>query len=399
MTVLIAALVLFILFGLVGHRLGAIRGLVSLVGLVLAAALAFRLAPLVAPIYTSAGITNPLFNWFLPPVTVFLLVNLVFGILAFMVHGKVSWFYKYKATDALYLAWQRLNARLGICVGVFVGAVYLVLLAMIVMAAGYLTYQLASSDPSKDPPALQWLNRVRDDIQATGMDKALAAIDPTPPQFYAAADLLGILYQNPPAQSRLGSYPAMLSLAEKPEIKDLANDAQFNELLMTRPALDVIINHPKVQAVFANADTLKSIYALSPPDMLMFITNGTSAIYDSEPVLGRWQVDPGATVRNAIIRNPKFTATEQRRLKLEADALAGASLIATPEKQLIFRAGPVNLSAQWAGAAGHYSVALDLPRIRQGKPNVSFDDVAIENNRLVLRSTRDDYALVFSRVY
>jgi hypothetical protein len=258
---------------------------------------------------------------------------------------------------------------------------------------------LASSDPSKDPPALQWINRGRADITAVGMDRTLAALDPTPPEFYAGADLLGLLYHNPQAQNRMGNYPAILGLAERPEFKDLGNDVQFNELLLTKPGLHEILAHPKVKAITANTEILQAIYALSPKDMLEFIKDGKSPLYDSEPVLGRWQVDVAATVRNGVLRNPKITAADQRRLKSDAESQAATTVTVTPEKKFIWRGTATSGVSDWAGAAGRYTVSLDLTKVRQGKLNIRFDDVAIENGRLVVRSTADDFALVFSRVY
>jgi hypothetical protein len=397
MTILVAALVFFVVFGLVGFRIGAIRTLVGLIGVVLGAAMAFRFAPMVTPLYALMGITNPFYNWVLPPVTVFLLVQFVFGMLALFIHKKVEWFYKYKASDLKYLAWQRLNLRLGACVGLLVGAGYLVMTAMIISMLGYLTHQLAAANPQDETRGLHYINSAREDMALTGMDRALAAIDPTPASFMAAADLLGILYHNPAAQDRLFAYPAMLALAEKPEIKELLSDTQFTEAIISKPGLGKILDHPKMKAVFASGPLMASIYALDPKDMLLFVREGKSEIFDKEPILGRWRVDVAATLRATYLANPNISSGEIRKLKVETEKLLGMRLLATPDNQVFLRGAGLNAASTWSGAVGAYMTSLDVARIRAGKLNTRFDEVTLVNGRLQLRASADNFTVAFTK--
>jgi hypothetical protein len=343
------------------------------------------------------GITNPFYNWVLPPVTVFLLVQFVFGMLALFVHKKVEWFYKYKSSDLKYLAWLRLNSRLGICIGLLVGAGYLVMTAMIIAMLGYLTHQMAAANPTDETRGLHYINAAREDMALTGMDKALAAIDPTPASFMAAADLLGILYHNPAAQDRLFAYPAMLALAEKPEIKELLSDTQFTESIISKPGLGKILDHPKMKAIFASGPLMASIYQMNPQDMLLFVREGKSEIYDKEPILGRWRVDVAATMRATYVANPTISSGDLRKLKAEVEKLVGVRLIATPDNQIFLRGAGLNAASSWTGAVGAYTTSLDAARIRQGKLNIRFDEATYANNRLMLRASADNFTIAFTK--
>ena len=109
MTVFLAAVVLVLLLAAIGHRLGAIRGVVSLIGIVVAGMLAFPLTPLVTPLFTWVGSRSPFWNWVLPPLSVFVAVQLVFLVIGMFIHRKIEWRYKYKSTDEMRHCWERLN--------------------------------------------------------------------------------------------------------------------------------------------------------------------------------------------------------------------------------------------------------------------------------------------------
>ena len=132
MTIWILAVVLFGFLAWMGLLKGAIRVTVMLVGLVLAAMLALPLAPLIKPLFSKMGVENPYWQWLLPPVTVFFLIQFVFTAIAFLVHRQVALHFKYKTDDVHRLRWERLNNHLGLCVGVGAGCVYLVLIGLII---------------------------------------------------------------------------------------------------------------------------------------------------------------------------------------------------------------------------------------------------------------------------
>jgi len=391
MSVFLSSFVLIVLFALSGHRVGAIRGTVGVIGIVVGGMLALPLSPLVSPLMLKAGSTNPLWNWVLPPVLAFVIIQVIFGAAALFVHHRVMMFYKYKATDEVRHRWERMNARVGVCVGVASAIGYIVIIGTVIYSLGYLTHQLAPEDGKPQSRALRLLNQLRADQGATGFDHAIAALDPTPRGFYAAADLLGLLYHNPPLQGRLGDYPALLELAEKPEFKDMARDIKFNEFLISKPGFFAILDHPKVKAVVSDADVIKAIQSLSPDDLLQFIQTGKSSLYDNEPILGRWVISTAASVAAAYRENPTMTGGDVFKLRQRLDQFAGLNFIATPDKKAIARGGGANDTGMWEKSGSNYSVKV------RGPQGTGFTEGAVSEGRLTLRAPSDGLIVVFDK--
>ena len=128
---------------LAGWRLGAIRAAISFVGILFAALLAAPVGKLVHPLLPHLGAGNPIIAWALAPVAGFILVSIVFKVVGQPVHNKVEHFYKYKAGDLRLALWERLNSRLGICVGLLNGALYFVLISFLIFNLTYWTTQVA----------------------------------------------------------------------------------------------------------------------------------------------------------------------------------------------------------------------------------------------------------------
>jgi hypothetical protein len=391
MSVFLSAFLLIVLLALLGHRLGAIRGAIGVLGIIVGGALAVPLAPLVTPLMIKAGSTNPLWNWVLPPVLVFVGVQVLFGALALLVHHKVMMFYKYKATDEARHRWERMNARVGVSLGVVSGIGYTVILGTLVYALGYLTHQLQPAAGQPEPRAWRLLNRLREDQSATGFDRLIAALDPTPKGFYEAADLLGLLYHNPPLQGRLGNYPALLELGERPEIKDLANDVKFTEFLLSKPGFFAVLEHPKVRQVIAEAEVIQAIQSLSPADLLQFVRTGTSALYDSEPILGRWLVAPQASLAAAYRETPSMTGADVAKLRQRLDSFAGLNFIATPDHKAIARGAGANDTGTWQKSGSGYTLNV------RGPQGVTFTEASHLDGRLLLRAPREGLLVVFDK--
>src|SRR5664280_536572 len=123
-------------FGL-GLRQGGIRAAFSLGGILLGALLALPLGHLLERLLGVTGIKHPLVLWLLPPAIAFFLILLIFKIAGYAVHRKVEVFYKYKTGDLRIALWERLNARLGVCVSFANGAAYLILISFVLYVAGY----------------------------------------------------------------------------------------------------------------------------------------------------------------------------------------------------------------------------------------------------------------------
>ena len=117
MSIWILAMVVMVSTALAGWRLGAIRAAISFVGILFAALLAVPVGKMLHPLLPHLGAGNPIMAWALAPVVGFILVSIVFKVIGQPVHNKVEHFYKYQAGDLRLALWERMNARLGICVG------------------------------------------------------------------------------------------------------------------------------------------------------------------------------------------------------------------------------------------------------------------------------------------
>ena len=127
MTIWILTLVLMASGITLGHRQGAIRATFSFAGIVFASLLAVLIGKLLKPLLPHVGIHNPTLIWIIPPIEAFVLVLVLFKVAGFFVHRKVNVYYKYKAGDLRLALWERLNTRLGACVGALNGTAYLLL--------------------------------------------------------------------------------------------------------------------------------------------------------------------------------------------------------------------------------------------------------------------------------
>ena len=334
MTIWILAVLVFAFLAWMGYLKGAIRVTVMLVGLIVAAILALPLAHWVKPLFPMMGVVNPYLLWILPPITVFILVQLIFAGIAFLVHRQVALYYKYKTDDVHRIRWERLNNRLGICVGLGAGCVYLVLFGLLIYIAGYLTVQVTAEENA--PTTLKLLNTARTDLQTTGLDKMVAKFDPTPPSFYEAADVVGLVYRNPLLQSRLSGYPALLPMEERTEFQELAGDKEFIELFQRQEPITRVLNHPRVQALAKNSDIVQEIARLDLRDLRQYLETGISPKFEEEKILGRWHLDLNATLADLKKVLTSLPASSWKNVK-KALTMSGMSLTAMPENKVVVK--------------------------------------------------------------
>src|SRR6266550_5900320 len=337
MTIWLLALLLLGCVAGVGHQQGAIRAAISFVGIVVAALLAGPLARLVRPVLTAVGIAHPVLLWAL----------------------------------ALFI---RLNARLGLCLGLLNGVAYLVLLSFVIHTFSYWTVPMATSDD--DPRTLRILNRLGRDLDSTGMSRVAVAIDPLPDVFYDVADLAGLLYKNPLTEARLSRYPGFISLGLRPEFQALGQDEQFKNLRQTQRPIREVLAHPTVEPIVKNPELLRLIWTTLLPDLKdldAFLRTGRSAKYDSEPLLGRWLLDVAGSVNAYHRLKPNVPNVEMVKFRrFLADRFGKTVVVAGPDHQVVLRNLPQlklqpgqplsaevqTLQGKWKGANGDYEFDL-----------------------------------------
>jgi hypothetical protein len=351
--------------GAAGRYAGAIRASASFLGLLVAAFLAMPLSAVLRPLLGLAGVRHPLTQQLLAPSIVFLVILIGAKILGAMAHGKIELFLKYKRGDDEWSAWDRLNQKLGLSVGLLNGAVYFLLLLVPIYVAGYLTIQLGADQPSA---FLRLLGEARKQLRSTRMDRVLGAMDPAPAGFYDAADIVGLVYRNPLLQSRLAHYPSFLALGERPEFQQLATDVEINNLIQSQASIADILKHPKVQAIVTNADITSELSRLLTndlKDLRQFLETGHSPKYEEEKILGLWVFDPNATLAEEKKRHPQLSGFEINRMRRNLlSAWQGLLLVATPDNRTTLkRAAPDGSTrivgrGSWKREGDEYQVAL-----------------------------------------
>jgi hypothetical protein len=370
------ALVLLASLAGIGYRQGVIRVAFSLVGILLGALLAGPLSKLIKPLVVALGVSNPIMAWVIAPLVVFVLLSIAFKVGGFMVYQKVDVHFKYHAGDLRMALWERLNHRLGLCLGLVNGALYIILISFVIYTFGYWTVQMASAD--KDPRLVRMLNRLAQDQQSTGFTKVARAVSPIPQIWSDAADLAGLIYNNPLIEARLARYPAFLGLAERPEFQDMASDPQFTELLLRPAPIMEVLDQPKAQAITQNPDMLKLIWNTVIPDIKdlpIYLETGKSPKYGQEKILGRWNFNVNFTMSLLRRAKPNISSKEMQGWKRWMVAsFANTSFVAMTDQQAILKnlpavrpaaagvaptAGPQTLKGQWTAAQeGKYQLAL-----------------------------------------
>ena len=329
MLIWLLTLLLLAIFGAAGYFKGAIRMTIPLLGLFLGAMLAVPLAPLMKPVVRWVGLENPVWSILLPPLLVFLLINILFVVVGFFGHAKINLFYVNRTDDVQRLSWVRLNQRLGVCVGLVAGAIYTVLIAWVIYVVGYLTVQLSPGD--SEASMAKYLNQARADIRASGMERIVAAIDGTPEWYYQASDILGLLYHNPALDSRLAAYPAFIALAERQEFTEIAADTDFQNLLASQPSVGQVVESPRVQAVLGNEELMNQLRALDLKDLNHYLRTGESDRYQDTPILGRWEIDSYLTFLMEKRRKREMTAADVKLLRYRMEYVKGFKLFVAPD--------------------------------------------------------------------
>jgi uncharacterized membrane protein required for colicin V production len=317
-------------FAALGYFKGAIRMIFPLLGLFAGALLALPLSPVVRPLVPMVGLENPIWSVLIPPVIVFFVVALFLVGIGFVVHWKLGTHFKYRTDEYTLNRWHQLNQRLGVSMGILAGVVYSLLIGVVVYVLGYLTVQISAGE--RDTAAVRYLNQLRADLRSSGLERLVAAVDPAPEWYYTSSDILGLLYHNSLLHSRLAAYPPFLILAERPEFQAVARDSAYQNMLATQASVAVIVQDPKTQAILANEGLLAELQEIDLEDLYAYLRTGESEIFRDRPILGRWEVDPYATMLQEKRRRTQMTTGEMLILRHQMELLNGLRLIVAPDQ-------------------------------------------------------------------
>ena len=405
MTIWILALLLLAAGAGMGLRQGAIRVVVSFFGIILSALLAWPLSGIIRSLLPHVGFHNPIVIWLLPPFLTFVILLSLFKSVGLLAHRKVEVYYKYKTDDLQRLLWERINKRLGLCLGPLNGLAYFVLVSVIIYDFSYWTVQVASSDEEKFP--IRILNRMGLDLQDTGVIRAARAIDPMPEIYFKTADLAGLIYQNPQLLDRLSAYPAFLSLAERDDFKQLGQNADFQNAWKSRSPIGPLLDNPQAQAIWRDWDKSGALWNLvltNFDDLTSYLQTGQSVKYGKEPILGRWDFNVMASLTALAQAQANVPSSDMAAMRaLWGPAYAHTTFVAGADGQAFlknlphFKAQPnqpttfdtSTWNGQWKNGGNNYDVTLASSGANK------FSSAMIDGSRLTLKSASD--TLIFDR--
>jgi len=386
---------LMAVLGLIGYYQGALRVGFSLIGLLVATLLALPLSGLVKPILSLFGMSHPVLISFVAPFVVFVVVLTIFKVAAFMVHRKLDQYYKYKGSDTQRSLFERMNSRVGICLGLANATFYLLLISAVAYFFGYFTFQISAAD--KDSFLMKQLNSMSQEMQSMGMQKAVAPLVPASKLYFDGADILGFVYHNPlAAQARLASYPAFLALSEKNDFKKLSDDVKFQQFWLGEHTFGELVSHEKIDPLFSSPELYTNVVGLLEgdfKDLKGYLETGSSAKYDEIKILGRWSCDFPQSFSRAKRNKGNMTLQELRRTRAVLGAMNDATLTAMINNQATLKlvstnnpGGPRTFQGTWKDNGGSsYQVSLtDREKKMDFQATVESNKLLVEQQGLPL---------------
>ncbi|MFZ0827379.1 MAG: CvpA family protein [Verrucomicrobiia bacterium] len=406
MTIWILALVLLISLAALGYRQGAVRVGFSLVGIIISALLAAPLAKYVKPLLPHVGVQDPTIIWMVSPLIVFVILLIPFKSLGFFVHRKLEVYFKYKGEGMQLIRWNRLNARLGLCLGPVNALAYLVLISFVIFDLSYWTAQVAISDDENK--LVKLLNQMGRDSETTGFAQIARAIDPMPDAYFQYADLAGLLVQNPQLSDRLADYPMFISLTERDDFKQLGQNTDFQNAWKQHAPIQQLLGNDQFKSLWGNQDTVNLVWGILQDnfdDLVAYLKTGKSAKYGSEEIVGRWDFNIAATTGKLLEARPVISSREMRALRawvtqayVKTAFVAGADgqafLKELPHQKVQAGQPPTTETASWLGnwknaGGNHYELSLSSSGKQQSMP------ADVDAARLTIKD--DKNTLVFDR--
>jgi uncharacterized membrane protein required for colicin V production len=407
MTIWILVLGMMLSLAALGYRQGAIRVSFSLIGIIVSALLAGPLAKHVKPLLPNVGIHDPTVIWLVSPLIVFWVLMIPFKSVGFFVHRKVEVYFKYKEEGIQLIRWNRLNARLGIGLGLINGLVYLLLISFIIFDLSYWTTQVATSD--NEGMVIKLLNRMGHESETTGFAQIARALDPMPDSFFKYADLAGLLYQNPQLRGRLPDYPMFISLTEREDFKQLGQDTGFQNAWKQNAPIRQLLDDEQLKSMWKDPGTarlVRGIVQTNFDDLCAYLQTGQSAKYSSKGIVGRWEINTAATTSLLLETRPVISSREMRMLRAwVTQSYAKTAFVAGADGQAFLKNLPhaavktqsgqpptseeMVWSGKWKGDAPDYTLSLSNGGHKQSMP------AQIDGARLTIKD--DKTTLVFDR--
>lgn len=357
---------------------------------------------MIHPLLPHLGVSNPVLIWAIPTILGCLIVYVLIVAAGIEVNRRVGVFYKYKAGDLRLALWERMNTRVGACLGVLTGAGWLVLVSFFIYNISFWTTQVAPSDD--EPKTIHFANSLGYGLQNTGLDKAARAVGSIPDSFYKTADFFGLLAQNPRLIARLGDYPAFISLGERPEIQQLAQDSSLAQSWNTQAPIDTILSDSQVQSIINNTNLRTTVWSIIQTDMddiTNYLVTGKSPKFDSEKIIGRWDFDVVPALGALLEAHPKIKPNDLKAIRaVWTQAFAKTTFVAGSDGQVFLKnvpdfktkpPGSDTWTGQWSDDGANYNLTLSF--------NNQTVVATAETDGLRLTVKMGDQTFVFERGY
>jgi hypothetical protein len=276
------------------------------------------------------------------------------------------------------------------------GLAYLLLISFVIHAFSYWTVQLAAGEG--DSRMVRLVNRLGQDLQATRLAPAAAAVGKLPASYYDAADLAGLLFKHPLLEARLSRYPGLLSLGERPELQALGADRAFADLRLQQSPLREVLANPSVDAIVKNPELTSRIWNVvitDGKDLEAYLRTLKTEKYGSEEILGRWSFDLAASMLAYRRERPSLPANDVPRIRRwMEERFSNVVLVAAPDQMAACKNLPIpvtpanpapgvqNLQGNWRKDAGEYE--LSFPGEEQRKVRISQGKLSFKSEGVTL---------------
>jgi hypothetical protein len=173
------------------------------------------------------------------------------------------------------------------------------------------------------------------DFHSLGIDKAARMFDPASPEYYAAADVAGLIYNNFGTnnlqhvyqfRARLLGYPGLVDAAYDPKVMQLTHLHTANPFFMglyLRTNLTHLLANQTLQSAMGDNNLRRQLAQVDMDDLQEFLREGRSRQYNSAAlaqqdrpsILGRWILDVDNTLQQFNAQYP--TMPERARQNLD----------------------------------------------------------------------------------
>jgi hypothetical protein len=298
--------------------LGMISGCLRMAMMFVGTMVAYLLAPLLGPFVPRGFLPdNPFWrDMGVGSIHAFIVLMILFFIGIHFLHRWI------KIKDRLkvhqHKEWGRVNSVIGLSLGGIMGVFYFLMIAGKITPLGYVTAQMQPVNPSADPVGYRLSARLYKDLHALGVDKAAKIFDPASPEYYAASDVAGLIYNNLGTdnlqhvyefRTRLLSYPGLVDAAYNPHVMQLTHPHAENPFFMglySRTNITHLLANQTFQSAMTDSSLRRQLAQVNMDDLQEWLRNGDSSSqynpdaldqHDRPRILGRWVLDVANTLQ------------------------------------------------------------------------------------------------------